>query len=62
MEEEKLRRHCVHLRGADGGAANRWNAEAERANAPDVRDKDILAEMRESGVIAIWSGRTLVVW
>jgi hypothetical protein len=41
-DEAKVRRHCGHLRGADEEAANRWNVEAERANAPVVRDRDMV--------------------
>jgi hypothetical protein len=50
-DEEKVRRHCGHLRGVEADAANRWAAEAERMNAPVVRDKDIL-QKKGVGVIA----------
>jgi hypothetical protein len=43
-DREKLRRHCGHLRGADDEAANRGNAEHDRANAPVVRDNDMVAK------------------
>jgi hypothetical protein len=36
--------HCGHWRGAEAAAANRWVADAERTNAPVVRDRDIIGE------------------
>jgi hypothetical protein len=43
-DEAKVRVHCGHLRGAEAAAANRWVADAERTNAPVVRDRDIIVE------------------
>lgn len=41
-DEAKDREHCGHLRGANGGAANRRKDVLERTSAPVVRGSDMI--------------------
>lgn len=45
-DEEKARRHCGHVRGAEADAANREIVEVVRANALVVRNRDMAARIR----------------
>ena len=58
-DEEKARRHCGHVRGAEADGANREIVDVVRANALVVRNRDIVVRIKV-GVMATCRDRACV--